>query len=88
MWKFEAQVCFGGLDPAVAAAELCAEGLGQDPPIRVPMTRLRQVDSADCYVFTAGVPANRPAEDYTVRIVPAHPHARVPLEECRILWQK
>jgi glycogen phosphorylase len=34
------------------------------------------------------VPASRPATDYTPRLVPYHPDARVPLEANEILWQR
>ena len=36
----------------------------------------------------AEVPANRPASDYTPRVIPYHPKASVPLEAPQILWQR
>jgi starch phosphorylase len=38
--------------------------------------------------YSASIPALRPAGDYTPRIVPWHPAARVPLECERILWYR
>ena len=38
--------------------------------------------------FGAKVPATRPAADDTVRIVPHHEDAAVPLDTWRILWQR
>jgi glycogen phosphorylase len=40
------------------------------------------------FVFKASVPANRPASDYTVRIVTALDTLAVPLEEPLIFWQQ
>jgi len=44
---------------------------------------------APCMVMsTPQVPTSRPATDYTVRVVPYHPDAIVPLEAAQILWQR
>ncbi len=40
------------------------------------------------YQYEARVPADRPAVDYTVRVIPDHPDVLVPLEESRILWER
>jgi starch phosphorylase len=37
--------------------------------------------------YSAQVSASRPASDYTVRIVPHHSSALVPLEASQIIWQ-
>jgi glycogen phosphorylase len=39
-------------------------------------------------VYTAIIPATRPAGCYTARIVPAHLHASVPLKAPQILWNR
>ena len=39
-------------------------------------------------IYSAEVPASRPASDYTPRIVPCHTNASVPLEADQILWQR
>jgi len=39
------------------------------------------------YSYTAVIPAHRPISDYTVRIIPSHRAAQVPLENHCILWQ-
>jgi len=44
--------------------------------------------SVNGFVFGARLPAKRPAEDYTPRIVPYHPEAFVPMEEAHILWMR
>jgi starch phosphorylase len=40
------------------------------------------------HVYTAEVPTSRPASDYTARVIPLHPAARVPLEDAHILWSR
>jgi starch phosphorylase len=43
---------------------------------------------ADGWVkYSATVPDNRPAGDYTPRIIPKNEEVAVPLEYKRILWQ-
>jgi len=86
---FEVHVHFGELDPDAVAMELYAEGATGAAPAIVTMTRLRQErDSPDWYVFSAQVPATRPADDYTARLIPRYPGVAVPLEAAQILWQR
>jgi len=42
----------------------------------------------NAYVYQGSVSANRPAADYTPRIVPVHAEASVPLEANFILWYR
>lgn len=42
----------------------------------------------DACVFSAQVPAARPALDYTPRLIPHNDEAIVPLEASQILWQR
>jgi starch phosphorylase len=37
--------------------------------------------------YEAKVPANRPAADYTVRVLPHHPDAQQPLDLPLVLWE-
>jgi starch phosphorylase len=73
------------LDPAAVRVELYADGA----PVAVVMKRGETlVGSMNAYRFTASVPADRPATDFTPRIVPFHSAASVPLEAGQILWYK
>jgi starch phosphorylase len=45
------------------------------------------MNAENAILYIASVPSSRPASDYTVRIVPAHSAANVPLEAAQILWQ-
>ncbi len=86
---FEAQVYLDGLDPEAVRVELYANGISGGAATRVEMTRVRQlVGATHGYAYRAGVPAARPAADYTARIIPRHDGAAVPLEEAHILWQR
>ena len=40
------------------------------------------------YVYRVTVPTSRPPAHFTPRVIPAHPAAGAPLEECHILWYR
>ena len=46
----------------------------------------RLIGAVNGYLFTARVPATRPASEYTPRIIPYHPDAVVLLEATQVLW--
>jgi starch phosphorylase len=85
---FEVQVYLSGLDPNTVRVELYADGVDGGEPLRQEMMRGRQLVGANGYVYTAEVPAARPATDYTARVIPHRSGAVVPLEASRILWQR
>ena len=85
---FEVQVFLDEIAPDTVRIELYAEGEHDHGPVKQEMARGRQlVGSVQGFVYRAGVPATRPATDYTPRVVPCFQHAAVPLEASRILWQ-
>lgn len=86
---FEAQVYLDDLDPDSVRVELYAEPLpGHTAPERHPLTRMESLAGAiNGWRYEITLPAQRPAGDYTVRIIPWHPEAVVPLECEAILWQ-
>jgi starch phosphorylase len=75
---FEVEVYLNGLDPGAVRVELYADGA---EPVRQEMERV----GPDTY--RAGVPATRPASDYTPRVVPRRAGVAVPLQTGGILWQ-
>ncbi|MGP1677643.1 MAG: alpha-glucan family phosphorylase [Burkholderiales bacterium] len=86
---FEVQVYLDDLDPEAVRVELYADGAGGAAPERVQMQRVRQlVGAINGYAYRAGVPATRPATDYTARVIPQRDEAAVPLEDAHILWQR
>jgi len=86
--RFDVQVFLDGLDPEAVQVELYANAAGDGEPTRLVMTRGEPLVGQNVWRYSASVPATRPAEDFTPRVVPYHPHAFVPLEASYILWSK
>ncbi len=85
---FQVQVYLDDVDPESVQVELFAAALDGGEAFREKMARGEQLVAARAFNYSARVPSSRPAGDYTPRVVPYHPAARVPLEENRILWQR
>jgi glycogen phosphorylase len=90
MLLFRVQVHLGGLDPSAVRVELFADGQGGGEPFKQQMDRSEPCAGgpANTHVYSALIPAVRPADHFTPRIVPYHPRAFVPLEINQIVWQK
>ncbi len=85
---FEVQVYLDELDPGAVQVELYADPLDGDRPVVEKMAHARPlVGTIGGHVYRAAVAANRPASDYTPRIVPAFADVAIPLEASPILWQ-
>ena len=85
----EVQVSLHGIDPKAVRVELYADGIKNNPPVRLEMTRLDPLsDESGGYAFSATVPATRLPTDYTARVMPRCDGVAIPLEEPRILWQR
>ncbi len=82
---FEVQVYLDDLPAEAVTVELYA-----DPVVGgVPLSRGAMLaGTTNAYVYTGSVAANRPASDYTPRIIAAHPQASIPLEADLILWYR
>jgi starch phosphorylase len=86
---FTVQTWLDELDPEAVAVELYADGKTDPAPVCRPMVRgSALVGSEGGYPWTLRVPADRPAEDFTPRLVPRHNGAAVPLECHKILWYR
>ena len=85
---FEVQAYLAGLEPEAIRVELYAEGTDDEGPIRQEMVRDPQLADGGGYRYSAEVPSDRPAADYTPRIVSRFPGASIPLEARQILWQR
>jgi starch phosphorylase len=92
-FEFGVQIYLAGLAPLDLAVQLYANGIDGAEPQVYDMT-LQNVagagggSSEGRGVYRAAVPANRPAGDYTARVVPRFAGAAVPLEANHILWQR
>jgi starch phosphorylase len=86
-YVFQAQVFLNELDPDAVSAELYAEERNGNAASRHRMNRgASLVGAENGFMYTASIPATRPAADYTPRLVPEHSGAFVPLETSFILW--
>jgi glycogen phosphorylase len=86
---FTAQVYLDGLDVEAVHVELFADAADGGSPDVVEMQRGEPlVGASNAHHYAAAVPANRPPGDFTVRIVPYHALASIPLECARILWYR
>lgn len=86
---FDVDVWLANLSPADVVAELYAEATAGDSAVRVPMQRSSHRNGDEgAHLFTASVTADRPASDYTARLLPQHSGVSVPLEATAILWAR
>jgi starch phosphorylase len=88
-YLFQVQVFIDDLNPDAVEVELYAEGHDGAPAVTHVLNRGEHlVGSATGFIYAAGIPATRPAADYTPRLVPRHHGAFVPLEASFILWHE
>jgi glycogen phosphorylase len=88
-YLFHVQVFLDDIDPDAVRVELYAEAQKDKDPITLAMSRgERLVGATSAFTYTADTPADRPAADYTPRLVPQHAAAFVPLEAAFILWHQ
>jgi glycogen phosphorylase len=84
---FQVQAFLDDLDPNGVSVELYAESPNGGAPVRHRMDRgERLLGSANGFSYAIRIPANRPATDYTPRLIPDFAGASVPLESSCILW--
>ena len=86
---FSVQVFLEELSPDAVRVELYSDPTQGGESAQKEMDRC-QPSSASTgeYLYSARVPASRPATDYTPRIVPFKDEAFTPLEAANILWQR
>ena len=87
-YRFQVQVHLNELDPDAVQVELCAEALGDGEPFRQAMVRGERLVGESTWRYSVSIRADRPAADFTPRVVPSHPDAFVPLEAAQILWYR
>jgi starch phosphorylase len=88
-YRFRVAVYLDDLHPGDVSAELYAEGQDGQAASRVAMTRSGPIQGAvNGHFYIARTARNRPAADYTPRLVPTHAGTLIPLETHRILWQR
>jgi len=85
LWSFSVAIDLGSIASEDVVVQLYAEPRNGGSPF---VGELCRVSSSAPAIYTGTVPADRPATDYTVRIVPRYPGAAFPTELPLILWQK
>ena len=84
---FRLQVYLGDIEPDAVHVQLYAEGGSRGEAEVHPMRRDHVLSgSAGGFLYVADVPTGRAASDYTPRIIPANPAARIPAEANFIRW--
>jgi starch phosphorylase len=86
---FQVKLSRGDLSPSSFRVELYSDAREDDVPAIYTMAMTMSQESSapeNKQTYSVEVPALRPAADYTVRIIPQHDHASVPLEVAAILW--
>ncbi len=98
--SFEAAVRLelGSVPPDAVLVQLFADPLNGGPPERLvlmtdvgamkPRSPGEMATQPGEYAFKLVFPAERPASDYTPRVVPSHRFGRAPLEAAHILWYR
>ena len=86
-WKFDVQVWLGEMNSESLRVQLYADPT-DDHAGHVSDMQMTSaiVGAVNGYSFTAIVPADRPSNHYTPRIVPFHPQAFIPHEDQHVFW--
>ena len=87
--QFAVQVYLDDLDASEIQVQLYAEASGEHQMACLVMQKSEALAGAiNGYRYLLTIAAERSMSDYTVRVVPYHPEAKIPLENNHILWQK
>jgi starch phosphorylase len=85
---FEIQVYFNEVNPKNVQVELVAKGINGEAPVVKKMDRGNKLEGEfNAFQFHGSVQTNRPASDFTARVIPLIPCVSVPLEISKITWQ-
>jgi glycogen phosphorylase len=83
------EVFLNGFSPDAVRVELYADGKNGDGTVRQEMTRVKPVAGRPgSYAYSVTVSSDRPASEYTARLISRRDGFSVPLEAGWILWQK
>lgn len=86
--SFSIQIYLGEIEPDTVRVELYADPQENEERFRTVMERGNPIPGAiNGYLYHTRAQAVRPVTDFTPRVVPWHPEARIPLEAPYIFWQ-
>ncbi|MDR7089985.1 alpha-glucan family phosphorylase [Cellvibrio fibrivorans] len=85
-WRLEVNIYLGAITPDNITVEAIADNEGKQPAERISLT-LTRAGIANTYHYSGLLPKARPAGDFSLRVIPAHPQVQVPIETTLICWQ-
>ncbi len=85
-WQLEANVHLGAIHPETVVVEAIADATGSFPAQRISLS-LARPGVANVYHYKGLLPQDRPASDFSLRVIPFDEHAQVPAENSLICWQ-
>jgi glycogen phosphorylase len=88
-WDFEIQVYLGDIDPSFVEVQIYAEQVDEEDGICKTMTRIEKLPGdSNGFTYRGNISTKRPVDYLTVRVVPAHKDALIPMEDNHIVWQR
>jgi starch phosphorylase len=88
-WRVSVPVFLGEIPPGSVQVQLFANVTGDKPAEAVVLYQEQPIPGAlNGYIYAGEVPALRPADDYTVRVVPHRLGVQVPAELPLVAWQR
>jgi starch phosphorylase len=82
-------VYLGAIDADSVRVELYADATGTGEPIAETMTAMTSIAGAvNAWIYRVTLATRRPPGEFTPRVVPYHPDARLPIETALIAWQR
>jgi len=88
-FRISVPVFLGEIQPEFVRVELFANEIGGSPAEVITLYQEQAIPgSAHGYIYAGEVAGARPAEEYTLRIVPWHDAVRIPTELPLISWQR
>ena len=87
-YLFQVAVSMNGIDAKDIAVELYADGVVGGAPVKIRMEADANAGNQEELIYRVRVESERPAGDFTARIIPCYEGISAPLEDGLILWQR
>jgi glycogen phosphorylase len=88
-WRCSVPVFLGDISPSAVQVELFADEYNDHPAEVAVLHQEHPIPgTANGYIYAGEVAGSRQPDEYTVRVVPFHPAAQLPLELPLIAWQR
>jgi starch phosphorylase len=88
-WRISVPVFLGEIPPGSVRVQLFADVSGDKPAEAMVLHKEQPIPGAlNGFIYAGEVPAQRPADDYTVRVVPYREGVQIPAELPLVAWQR